>query len=735
MKRNRTLRIIFTLIAFIFAFTAFSINVSAADVMIRTSSTEAKNGEKVYVQLDMMQNPGFSRLVMSLDFNPDILTLVNIGNSDYVSFKLTGTGTSEDPFTLDISPLDIEAFEASRFLTLEMIIKDTAPMGVYYVIPRIGGIYLSDGSQITGEASGGAVMVSCNHPEIVWVNDLEADCKTVGLKHRECTVCGAKFDENTIVADGSHKYTESSVVTEPTCTTEGEKAAVCTVCGESIKEAVPKKDHELSAWTVVRNSSCSSEGEEVRACLNCFETVERRSIPLSDHSFGAWNITKESTYTETGMRERSCTVCGHKEEEEMPALSSEHDHSFDGTTEVLKEATCNTDGNQRVYCSFPVCSEYTEQTIPAKGHTPGEETVTVEVTCKAPGESVIKCTVCGEELEKKTLAKLNHTYERWVISKEPTCKEKGQSTCTCTVCGYTITRTEPVSSEHTEGEWIVIKEPTCDTEGAREMKCSVCDITIKKEAVPKKNHSDAVWEVIKEPTCTEEGKKKGVCPDCGTQLDEGISTALGHKYGDWTYTAPVGEVSGKKTRECTACGNVESSDVTNVVIKNDATSITVELLAENKDAVSVEVKSTLESIDESFRNTLKEKVEKAYKKSEAVKIYEFNVSGECGDTLRVRIPASEMPEGYANMKVFYFDSEDELVEIPTEIYGGDLTFATDHSDKLVICGVDLHGQSSTPNEPSEGRSDMFVIAIVIFAVFLIAELIIGFILIKKRRMF
>ena len=130
-----------------------------------------------------------------------------------------------------------------------------------------------------------------------------------------------------------------------------------------------------------------------------------------------------------------------------------------------------------------------------------------------------------------------------------------------------------------------------------------------------------------------------------------------------------------------------------------------------------------------------EKVEKAYKKANALKLYELKVSGEFADEMRVRIPVSELPEGYVNMKVFYFDQSEELVEIPNEINSGEITFVTDHADKIVVCGVDLHGNSSGENETPKEKSDMFGIALAVFVVLLIAELVIGFILIKKRRTF
>jgi hypothetical protein len=52
------------------------------------------------------------------------------------------------------------------------------------------------------------------------------------------------------------------------------------------------------------------------------------------------------------------------------------------------------------------CGESYTQEIPKTGHTPGEWTVVTPATTEAAGKEVRKCTVCGEVLAEREIAKL-----------------------------------------------------------------------------------------------------------------------------------------------------------------------------------------------------------------------------------------------------------------------------------------------------------------------------------------
>ena len=74
-----------------------------------------------------------------------------------------------------------------------------------------------------------------------------------------------------------------------------------------------------------------------------------------------------------------------------------------------KEATCTEEGQITRVCK--IHGEKETETIPAKGHTPGEWTVTKEATALAEGSQEQKCTVCDTVLQTKKIAKLKATIK------------------------------------------------------------------------------------------------------------------------------------------------------------------------------------------------------------------------------------------------------------------------------------------------------------------------------------
>ncbi len=126
-------------------------------------------------------------------------------------------------------------------------------------------------------------------------------------------------------------------------------------------------------------------------------------------------------------------------------------------------------------------------------HVPAEavkENV-VEATCTEDGsyESVVYCSVCGEELSRETVTvdALGHDYEAVVTA--PTCTEGGYTTYTCSRCGDTYVADETAALGHTE-EIIPAVEATCTETGLTEgVKCAVCgEILVAQEVVPALGH-------------------------------------------------------------------------------------------------------------------------------------------------------------------------------------------------------------------------------------------------------
>jgi hypothetical protein len=78
-----------------------------------------------------------------------------------------------------------------------------------------------------------------------------------------------------------------------------------------------------------------------------------------------------------------------------------HEHSYKG--EVTTEPTCTEDGIMTYTCE---CGESYTKAIPKTGHKPGAWEVVTPATTETAGKEVRKCTVCGETIAEREIAKL-----------------------------------------------------------------------------------------------------------------------------------------------------------------------------------------------------------------------------------------------------------------------------------------------------------------------------------------
>ena len=222
-----------------------------------------------------------------------------------------------------------------------------------------------------------------------------------------------------------------------TCTEPGHYDSVvyCSVCGEELSrsiEEIPALGHDWGAWTVTTPASCTAEGVETRVCANDPTHVETRPIPATGHIPADPVRENEvpATCTEPGHYDSVvyCAVCQaeiSRGTEEIPALG--HDW---GEWTVTTPASCTAEGVEtRVCANDPTHVE--TRAIPATGHIPADLVRENEVpaTCTEPGhyDSVVYCSVCGEELAHDTeeTPALGHSWGPWEVVIEPTETEDG----------------------------------------------------------------------------------------------------------------------------------------------------------------------------------------------------------------------------------------------------------------------------------------------------------------------
>ncbi len=336
----------------------------------------------------------------------------------------------------------------------------------------------------------------------------------------------------------------------------------------------------------------SSNGTYI--CDYCDETKTSTHV----HSPASAVIENEvkATCTTDGSYESVvyCSSCGEeisREKVTTPKLG----HSYKLTYGEVS-ATCTKDGRTAIStCS--VCGDIIGgKTIPATGHTAGTPVVEnkIEATCTTDGsyDSVVYCTVCGEEISRETIIteKLGHDYVVTLGAREATENEDGHTEeKTCSRCGDVIggelipatgstessksrsSESDNILKSHTAGAPVVENkvDATCTTDGSYDSVVYCTDDDCHKELsretiiIKKLGHTSgtAVKENEVKATCTTDGSYDSVvyCSVCSKEISRTtVKVAkLGHNYKvtSSAKSATCTEDGHTEEKTCTLCGD------------------------------------------------------------------------------------------------------------------------------------------------------------------------------------
>ena len=285
-----------------------------------------------------------------------------------------------------------------------------------------------DGSGVTGSVT----VTTCQKHQWKITKNVLPTCCSIGYYRYTCSVCGHVYGgDYTNLAD--HTYV-GKVTTWPTTTKEGVKTYTCSVCGDTYTEVLPfsQCDHEFV--TTETPATCTTKGRRVIACSKCGEVDTDEELPIIDHS--CETVTKESTCKEYGEIASVCTMCGKTmSSKQLP----KKEHDFSGI-DVLRQATCETQGLEEIYCVNCNAGNGTKET-PALGHTP-VVTEDSESTCQSNGKKVISCSVCGIPISEEIKELIPHDYKE-EITREATGRLWGIKRFTCSLCGDYYTEKIP----------------------------------------------------------------------------------------------------------------------------------------------------------------------------------------------------------------------------------------------------------------------------------------------------
>lgn len=243
------------------------------------------------------------------------------------------------------------------------------------------------------------IVLDCAHANTEWVVDIEATCTEDGLKHKECTDCGASLEQEDIPANG-HSYGEWEVTLEATCTTDGSKHRICSVCEDEEIEVISQTGHTPSSLQT-EEATCTQDGRTYYVCTVCGVEYDVTPIQAPGHSISDWIIDKDATCTEDGEKHRECTVCGFK---------------------------------------------YDKEVITAPGHNSTDWILDYNATATTEGRKHKECSVCGIELEVFVIPAFGGEHEYKILS---------ETDKTCVITGYLGNDTELVLPAELNGYTVV----------------------------------------------------------------------------------------------------------------------------------------------------------------------------------------------------------------------------------------------------------------------------------------
>ena len=196
--------------------------------------------------------------------------------------------------------------------------------------------------------------------------------------------------------------------------------------------------------TIVKSTAtCTQKGNTAKICTLCDSEQEAEEIPALGHT---WVETiNEATCTEQGKCTKKCSTCG-----ETTIETIEAHHSY--TETIVSEPKCESEGKAQLVCA--VCGDAQDKSIPATGHTWGEEKIVSKPECEKEGKVQLNCKDCSNKKDK-TIAATGHTWDNATCTAPKTCsvcKAKegnpiGHTTDAgvCSRCHETIKKQSPVT--------------------------------------------------------------------------------------------------------------------------------------------------------------------------------------------------------------------------------------------------------------------------------------------------
>ena len=318
--------------------------------------------------------------------------------------------------------------------------------------------------------------------------------------------------------DGTHVYTEvipalgytfTETVVPPTCTEDGYTLHTCNENPAKTYQDTPVAALGHQYKEVTTPATCGAPGSVDNVCEHCNDKQHVKDLPATgEHQWDEGVVTKEPTATETGIKTFTCTVCSATKTEDIVKV---HTHDYTRLGEIVKESSCETEGERWVYCNYEGCNERVLKPMAAIGSHDWDfanAECLKKATCTEQGTMLMHCKRDASHTTTYSYGGTGHVWDEGTITTQPTYDEYGVRTLHCKKCDATTTE-KVFPTKYTFTVTVVL--PTCTEDGYTMHKCKEDDSLSYKDNIVHSTGHHAAFRVI-EPTCKEEGAPKSTAP-------------------------------------------------------------------------------------------------------------------------------------------------------------------------------------------------------------------------------
>lgn len=330
---------------------------------------------------------------------------INVNGVGELSIKTTQTkGSSGDVYFVDGSFTKVNTVQPfpKRFELNDLVVIDS-------LNSKVSNRLLVD---VFGDVHNGWIRIGSTRRQSGYVL-FNLDKQYVSLSGKIVTTDQTAKDEKTNIEfylDDKLVYSKTGIVRTSKATDfeiDVSNASVLKVVTSStntykdyvfVADAILKMhEHTPSDWCVKVEATCTEKGEMIQKCSGCGDIIYAKVIEATGHDVsGIWENPEDGTCNKV----QKCTVCGEVAKRQA---DTEVEHSLGGEWSVVRESSCDVEGERGRYCT--VCNKIgLTEAIPKVEHNYGKWTTVSGSIWNNPIVKERICIDCGnaEQMENNS---------------------------------------------------------------------------------------------------------------------------------------------------------------------------------------------------------------------------------------------------------------------------------------------------------------------------------------------